>query len=71
LFKRATGMHFTEHLSRVRVERARNLLANPHLRVSEVAFEAGFQSLTHFNRVFKKILGQSPTKYRSRQHNIN
>ena len=33
--------------------------------VSEIAFEVGFQSLTHFNRVFKKILGQSPTQYRA------
>ena len=33
--------------------------------VSEIAFEVGFQSLTHFNRVFKKILGQSPTEYRA------
>ena len=43
---------------------AKNLLLNPNLRVSEIGFEVGFQSLTHFNRVFKKILGQSPTEYR-------
>ena len=30
----------------------------------EIAYEAGFQSLTHFNRVFKRILGLSPTRYR-------
>jgi len=35
-----------------------------HARVSEVANEVGFQSLTHFNRVFKCILGHSPTNYR-------
>jgi AraC-like DNA-binding protein len=35
------------------------------LRISEIAFEVGFQSLTHFNRVFKKILGHSPTEYRA------
>ncbi len=37
----------------------------PNLRISEIAFEVGFQSLTHFNRVFKMILGHSPTQYRS------
>lgn len=63
-FKKTTGISFTDYLSRVRTERARNLLINPNLRVSEVAFEVGFQSLTHFNRVFKRILGRSPTDYR-------
>jgi AraC-like DNA-binding protein len=65
LFKKHTGVHFTDYLSRTRVEKAKNLLLNPNLRISEIAYEVGFQSLTHFNRVFKKILGQSPTEYRS------
>ena len=64
LFKKATGLNFTDYLSRIRIERARNLLLNPNLRVSEIAFEVGFQSLTHFNRVFKNTVGQSPTRYR-------
>jgi AraC-like DNA-binding protein len=65
MFKKATGLNFTEYLSRVRVEKAKNLLLNPNLRVSEIAFEVGFQSLTHFNRVFKKVTGQSPSEYRT------
>ena len=64
-FKKVTGINFTDYLSRVRIEKSKNLLLNPNLRVSEIAFEVGFQSLTHFNRVFKKILGQSPTDYRA------
>lgn len=66
MFKKVTGLNFTDYVSRVRVERAKNLLLNPNLRVSEIAYEVGFQSLTHFNRVFKKILGQSPTLYRNK-----
>jgi AraC-like DNA-binding protein/ligand-binding sensor protein len=66
MFKKATGINFTDYLSRVRIEKAKNLLLNPNLRISEIAFEVGFQSLTHFNRVFKKILGQSPTEYREK-----
>jgi AraC-like DNA-binding protein/ligand-binding sensor protein len=65
MFKKATGINFTDYLSRVRIEKSKNLLLNPNLRVSEIAFEVGFQSLTHFNRVFKKVLGQSPTEYRA------
>jgi AraC-like DNA-binding protein/ligand-binding sensor protein len=66
LFKKVTGISFTEYVSRLRTEKANSLLLNPNLRVSEIAYEVGFQSLTHFNRVFKKIVGQSPTEYRSR-----
>jgi AraC-like DNA-binding protein/ligand-binding sensor protein len=65
LFKRATGFNFTMFVSRLRVEKSKNLLLNPNLRVSEIAYEVGFQSLTHFNRIFKKITGQSPTEYRA------
>jgi len=64
MFKKATGLNFTDYVSRTRIEKAKNLLLNPNLRVSEIAFEVGFQSLTHFNRVFKKIVGESPTEYR-------
>lgn len=66
LFRKTTGTTFTEFVSRTRVEAAKNLLLNPNLRVSEIAYEVGFQSLTHFNRVFKKIIGESPTDYRGR-----
>ena len=64
MFKKFTGLNFTDYLSRVRIEKAKNLLLNPNLRISEIAYAIGFQSLTHFNRVFKKIVGQSPTRYR-------
>jgi AraC-like DNA-binding protein/ligand-binding sensor protein len=66
MFKQATGINFTDHLSRVRIEKAKNLLLNPNRRVSEVAYEVGFQSLTHFNRVFRKQCGVSPTDYREK-----
>jgi AraC-like DNA-binding protein/ligand-binding sensor protein len=64
-FKKISGINFTDYVARLRIEKSKNLLLNPNLRVSEIAFEVGFQSLTHFNRVFKKILGQSPTDYRA------
>jgi AraC-like DNA-binding protein len=66
LFRKVTGTTFTEFVSRTRVEKAKNLLLNPNLRISEIAYEVGFQSLTHFNRVFKKVSGESPTEYRGR-----
>ena len=66
LFRKTTGLTFTEFVSRTRMEKAKNLLLNPNLRVSEIVYEVGFQSLTHFNRVFKKMMGESPTGFRAR-----
>ncbi len=64
-FHQAVGCTFTEYLARVRIEAAKTMLLNPNTRVSEVAFDAGFQSITHFNRVFKNLAGKSPTTYRA------
>jgi AraC-like DNA-binding protein len=64
MFRKVTGVPFARYVSCVRVEKAKNLLLNPNYRVSEIAFEIGFQSLTHFNRIFKALAGQSPTEYR-------
>ncbi len=47
-----------------RVERAANILANSNQSVSEIAFETGFEDLSHFSRVFKKIIGKNPTEYK-------
>lgn len=68
VFKKATGLTFTDYLARIRVEAVKQLLLNPHTRVSEAAFEAGFQSLSQFNRVFHRIEGESPSVYRDRIH---
>jgi AraC-like DNA-binding protein/ligand-binding sensor protein len=64
MFKKATGLTFTEYLSHVRIAKAKSLLLNPNLRVSEIAYDIGYQSLTHFNRTFHRVVGQSPSAYR-------
>ena len=66
VFHKSTGLKFTDYVARVRLEDARNRLLNPNLRVSEIAYDVGFQSLTHFNRTFKRVFGQSPTEFRER-----
>ena len=67
-FKKVTGLTFTSYLARVRVEKVKNLLLDPNKRVSEVAYEVGFQSLSQFNRVFRRVAGESPSLYRERLH---
>jgi AraC-like DNA-binding protein len=68
VFKQATGLTFTHYVARARIERTKQLLLNPHMRISEAAYEAGFQSLSQFNRVFRRIAGESPTRYRAHLH---
>jgi AraC-like DNA-binding protein len=65
-FRKATGLTFTDYVARVRVEKVKDLLLNPNKRVSEAAYEAGFQSLSQFNRVFRRIAGEPPSAYRDK-----
>ena len=71
VFHKSTGLKFTDYVSRVRLEDARTQLLNPNLRVSEIAYDVGFQSLTQFNRTFKRVFGQSPTEFRARVSSRN
>jgi len=64
-FKQVTGMNFVEYVAHTRFEKACRLLNDSDLRISEIAFAVGFQSLSQFNRVFKKIGGKSPTQFRA------
>jgi AraC-like DNA-binding protein/ligand-binding sensor protein len=66
VFHKATGLKFTDYVARVRLEEARTRLHNPNLRISEIAYDGGFQSLTQFNRTFKRVFGQSPSDFRAR-----
>ena len=68
VFKKATGLTFTAYLARIRIENVKQLLLNPHTRISEAAYAAGFQSLSQFNRLFRRIAGEAPTTYRERLH---
>src|SRR5438094_8270490 len=63
-FKKVAGINFVDYVARIRVGKARDLLQNSNLRISEIAFAVGFQSLSQFNRVFKKLTRQSPTQFR-------
>lgn len=65
VFKKTTGLRFTDYVGRVRLEDAKTQLLNPNRRVSEIAYDVGFQSLTQFNRVFKRVFGQSPSEFRA------
>ncbi len=64
-FKQVTGTNFVDYVARTRFQKACGLLQDVDLRISEIAFAVGFQSLSQFNRVFKKLSGKSPSAYRA------
>ena len=63
-FKRYTGINFIEYVNHYRVNEARFLLRSSDRTILSVALECGFDSLRNFNRVFKKLTGQTPSEYR-------
>lgn len=65
LFRKTMGMTFTDYLTRLRLERAKELLLGQSLAVGDVAFASGFGSIPHFNRAFKRYTGLTPTLYRT------
>jgi AraC-like DNA-binding protein len=68
LFKKQTGLTFSEYRVQRRLEKARNLLLDPNMRISEAAFQAGFESLPYFNRAFRRYMRCSPSEYRKGLH---
>lgn len=64
-FKQITGVNFVDYIAVTRFEKACNLLLGSNRRISEIAFAVGFQSLSQFNRVFKRLSGESPSSYRA------
>jgi AraC-like DNA-binding protein len=64
-FKQVTGIKFVEYVARTRFEKACRLLHDGDLRIIDIAFTAGFQSVSQFNRVFKRFAGKSPTQLRT------
>lgn len=66
-FKDVTGFTFVEYLNNVRIREAQRLLTKTSLPVSRIAEKTGFESVTHFGRVFKKISDVSPLQYRKQE----
>ncbi len=65
--KRVTGQTFGELLLKARLQHARELLIYTDRRISQVAFECGFEDHAYFSRRFRQDLGLSPLEYRRRQ----
>lgn len=66
LFKQDEGTNFIEYLTKVRMNNARKLLANPSFSIKEVCVKSGYADPNYFSRIFKKYEGVTPSEYRER-----
>ena len=64
-FKRHTKMTFTDFINQFRINRAKNYLLQDK-SISETTYEVGFESVSYFNKVFKKIVGENPSSFKKR-----
>lgn len=65
IFKQLSGNNFYDYLTRRRIKAAEMLLLQEEASISQIALQSGFSSLSTFNRVFRKVMGCTPTQYRS------
>lgn len=63
-FKQETGQSFVEYLTALRLDKAKQLMADPGLRLYEIAGLVGYNDVKYFSRVFKKVTGVTPAEYR-------
>jgi len=63
-FKQETGQTFVEYLTAYRLEKAKQLMRDPNLRLYEIAGQVGYNDVKYFSRVFKKATGATPAEYR-------
>ncbi|HWI61024.1 MAG TPA: response regulator [Symbiobacteriaceae bacterium] len=65
IFSRVVGQTLVDYLTAVRVEKAKQLLADPAVSIKEACFSVGYNDPNYFSRVFKKVTGQTPTEFRA------
>ncbi|MCZ8514191.1 response regulator [Paenibacillus filicis] len=63
-FKKMTQETFVQYRMRKRIEMAKKLLEQPHVKIVDVGMEIGYQNYPHFTKIFKKVTGITPTEYR-------
>ncbi|MCI3922571.1 response regulator [Paenibacillus sp. TRM 82003] len=66
LFKQMTGETFASYRIRRRMERAKQLLAQPHHKITDISYEVGYADHPHFTKTFKKVTGDTPKQYREK-----
>lgn len=66
LYRRKTGKYLRDYIGEFRIEKAKDLLRNPEVRISDVACAVGIDNLSYFSTLFKKYTGHTPNEYRQK-----
>ncbi|GLC31264.1 response regulator transcription factor [Clostridium omnivorum] len=64
IYKKKMGVNFIDYVTNIRIERAKELLSNRHIKVYEISGLVGYKNLKYFYKVFKNYTGLTPNKYR-------
>ena len=65
LFKRSTGRSMGQYINEIRVDHVCHMLAETDHTIVEIALDAGYNTLSNFNRMFRRIKGQTPREFRA------
>jgi two-component system response regulator YesN len=64
MFKKETGMNFSDYLKKVRIDNAKNMLLDTEQQVEDISYAVGYSDIKYFSRLFKKLAGVTPTEFR-------
>lgn len=70
-FKEKTGTNFVDFVNEFRIKQAVKLLLQTDMKIQDIALQAGYQTMSSFNRIFKKFLGVTPSEYRRNNIQLN
>jgi AraC-like DNA-binding protein len=70
-FRKEVGTSAVQYLNRFRIEKAKELLQSNGFNITEISGKTGFQSLPHFNRIFRKFENMSPCEFRKKQKRLD
>ncbi len=68
-FKSSTGLTIFEYLNKIKIDYACKLLLNTEMNIVDISYDCGFNNLSHFNKQFRKFMGQTPTQFRKIRQN--
>jgi len=70
IFHNTSGMTISNRLLQLKIDRAKQLLLESSLPISEISLQVGYTNFSHFSQIFRKITGVTPSNYRRTQGNI-
>lgn len=66
LFKKETGLNFSDYVNSIRINESKHLLTATKYNIVDISIQVGYSNVTYFNRLFKRYTGYTPNEYRSK-----